>query len=149
MKKISFKWVSIICGLALSLWIVSCKPSESETTSEEQTTNTTTTTEQPTPEPATANADAGKAIVTDMAKCGMCHKLTEEKLIGPGLKGVTKRRTEDWIKSMIKDPAGFVQSDPDAKKLFEEHNKTPMTAFPLTDAELDNVIAFLKANDAQ
>src|SRR5690349_9594948 len=34
-------------------------------------------------------ADAGQSIYD--VKCSSCHKLTEEKLVGPGWKGVTKR----------------------------------------------------------
>src|SRR5579875_2926292 len=30
-------------------------------------------------------------------KCSACHKLTDEKLVGPGWKGVTQRRKPEWI----------------------------------------------------
>ncbi|HNH65398.1 MAG TPA: cytochrome c, partial [Bacteroidia bacterium] len=36
-------------------------------------------------------ADAGKSIYD--VKCSACHKLTDEKLVGPGWKGVTGKRT--------------------------------------------------------
>lgn len=94
------------------------------------------------------NAEVGNAILTDATKCAMCHKLSEEKLIGPGLKGVTKRRTDEWLTGMIKDPVNFVQTDADAKKLFEEYNKIPMTHIDLSDADIANIIAYLKQNDA-
>ncbi len=38
---------------------------------------------------------AGKGIY-DM-KCQSCHKLTDERLVGPGWKGVTQRRKPEWI----------------------------------------------------
>src|SRR6476661_3894456 len=34
-------------------------------------------------------------------KCQACHKLTDEKLVGPGWKGVTQRRKPEWILNMI------------------------------------------------
>ncbi|MBL7941811.1 MAG: cytochrome c, partial [Flavobacteriales bacterium] len=30
-------------------------------------------------------------------KCAACHKLTDQKLVGPGWKDVTSRRTPEWI----------------------------------------------------
>src|SRR5678810_574673 len=34
-------------------------------------------------------------------KCQPCHKLNDEKLVGPGWKGVTQRRQPDWILNMV------------------------------------------------
>ena len=34
---------------------------------------------------------------TAEVKCTSCHKPTEEKLVGPGWKGVTTRQTPHWI----------------------------------------------------
>lgn len=148
MKSTTFKLFTAMCGIGFSLWMVSCNPSKTESGSSEQTPPPAAT-EQPAATAGAGDAEAGKAIVTDMAKCGMCHKLTDEKLIGPGLKGVTDRRTDDWIKNMVKDPVGWVEKDADAKKLFEEFNKVPMTHIELSDADIDNVVAFLKQNDGK
>ena len=35
------------------------------------------------------------------AKCAGCHKLTVETLVGPGLKGITNRRSAQWIMTFI------------------------------------------------
>lgn len=43
-------------------------------------------------------ATKGEAIFE--SKCTPCHKLTEEKLIGPGLKNITNLRTPEWIMNM-------------------------------------------------
>lgn len=94
------------------------------------------------------------AIVGDIAngkvlfdtKCVACHKASDEKLIGPGLKDVTNRRTEEWIKKMVKDPADMLVNDEEAKKLLEEY-KIPMTPLGLTDNEINDVYAYLKSND--
>jgi mono/diheme cytochrome c family protein len=115
---------------------------------EEKSTTEDVVTDEPTSmiEEPTANAENGKAIFD--TKCIACHKATDEKLIGPGLKGVTAKRTEEWIVKMVKDPADMIANDPEAKKLFEEY-KTPMLPLGLTDAEIDDVYAYLKQNDAQ
>jgi len=101
---------------------------------------------EPTATALSPEAEAGKAIFD--GKCVACHKATEEKLLGPGLKGVTSRREEEWIKKMVKNPDKMTAEDPIAKALFEEY-KTQMTNFGLTDQEVNNVYAYLKANDAQ
>jgi cytochrome c2 len=40
-------------------------------------------------------AGAGEKVYS--VKCAGCHKLTDEKLVGPGWKGVTARHTAEWI----------------------------------------------------
>src|SRR5690242_7074617 len=47
------------------------------------------------PEIDTVMTVRGEAIYK--AKCFSCHKLTEEKLVGPGWEGVTGRRKPEWI----------------------------------------------------
>lgn len=148
MKSTTFKLFTAMCGIGFTLWMVSCSPSKTESNTTEETTPPATT-EQPAATAGAGNAEAGKAIVTDPVKCAMCHKLTDEKLIGPGLKGVTDKRTEDWIKNMVKDPTKWVETDPDAKKLFEEYGKVPMTPLSLTDEQINDVYAFLKQNDGK
>src|SRR5688572_8479783 len=37
----------------------------------------------------------GKSIYD--VKCQGCHKLTDERVVGPGWKGVTKKREPHWI----------------------------------------------------
>ncbi|MEO6539823.1 MAG: c-type cytochrome, partial [Ferruginibacter sp.] len=47
-----------------------------------------------------ATLDATKAAAGEKVfsvKCGSCHKLTSEKLVGPGWSGVTERHTAEWI----------------------------------------------------
>jgi hypothetical protein len=67
------------------------------------------------------NADwvaAGKGMY-DM-KCQSCHKLTDERLVGPGWKGVTQRREPHWIMNMITNVDIMLEKDPEAQKLLEQ-----------------------------
>ena len=91
-----------------------------------------------------AKAELGKAVFT--AKCTACHKLTEVKFVGPGLAGVTKRRTPEWILNMITGPEAMIKTDPVAKKLFEEI-LTPMANQNVAEDDAMNILEFLRQND--
>ncbi|MGA9269653.1 MAG: c-type cytochrome, partial [Lutimonas sp.] len=72
------------------------------------------------------DADLAAAGETEFkAKCTACHKISKRH-IGPGLKGVTERRSPEWIMNMILNPEEMVQKDPIAKKLLVEYNGAPM-----------------------
>lgn len=90
---------------------------------------------------AGGDAAAGKALFN--ANCAACHKL-DAKMTGPALRGVAERRDRAWLVKWIKDSKSLIASgDADAVKVFEEFNKTPMTAFPqLSDADVDNILAY-------
>jgi mono/diheme cytochrome c family protein len=65
-----------------------------------------------------ALAAKGKQIF--QSKCSACHK-PEERYVGPALKGVTQRRTPEWIMNMILNPQEMLQKDPTAIQLLEEY----------------------------
>jgi mono/diheme cytochrome c family protein len=52
--------------------------------------------------------------------CSACHKL-DQRYVGPGIQGVTKRRTPEWIMNMIINPAEMTQKDPTAKAMLAEY----------------------------
>ena len=79
-------------------------------------------------------------------KCQPCHKLSEEKLVGPGWKDVTKRRTPVWILNMITDTDYMLDKDPEATKLLE----LCMVRMPnqnLSFNEARQVLEFQRSND--
>lgn len=83
--------------------------------------------------------------------CASCHKPTDQKLVGPGLKGV-RSRWPDAVKlnAWVKNSTEFLKTgDPYATKLFEEYAKSVMPAQGLTDAEITAVIDWAdKGGDA-
>jgi len=93
-----------------------------------------------------AKADLGKAVFT--TKCTTCHKLTVDKFVGPGLSGITKRRTPEWILNMITNPELMMKSDPVAKKLFEEI-LTPMANQNIAENDALNILEYLRQNDSK
>ncbi len=87
------------------------------------------------------NAKNGKKIFN--ANCAACHKL-DARLVGPPLKGVTEKRTKEWLFSWIKDSKALIESgDADAIAIFEEYNKIPMTGYSdFSDQDLADVLAY-------
>jgi hypothetical protein len=80
-------------------------------------------------------------------KCQACHKLTNEKLVGPGWKGVTDKRKPEWIMNMITNVDIMLEQDPEAQKLLEEC-LVRMPNQNLTKDEARKVLEFQRANDA-
>ena len=64
-----------------------------------------------------AKAANGKAIAE--VKCMSCHKTTDERLVGPGWKGVTERQTPHWIMNFISNPDPMIDVDPELQKQLE------------------------------
>jgi mono/diheme cytochrome c family protein len=78
--------------------------------------------------------------------CAVCHKVTAQRLVGPGLQGVAEKRSREWLKKFIANSQGFINSgDADAKAIWEEYNKTIMPEQALNDADLDAVIDYIAA----
>ena len=81
------------------------------------------------------------------AKCSACHNPTDIKKVGPGLKGVTQRRSPAWIMNMITNPAEMTQKDPTAKDLLAKH-LTQMTFQDVSDDQAKQILEYFRANDA-
>jgi mono/diheme cytochrome c family protein len=91
-----------------------------------------------------AKADAGEKVYS--VKCSSCHKLTEEKLVGPGWKGVTDRHTPEWIMNFATNTDEMLNKDPKAQALLE----ICLVRMPnqnLTDDDARNVYEFMRKND--
>ena len=101
---------------------------------------TATTTAAPA---ATSGGDAvaGKALFN--ANCAACHAM-DKKMTGPALRGVTGRHAREWFYPWIANSSAMIKSgDADAVKLFNENNKSVMTAFPqLSKQDVDNILAY-------
>jgi mono/diheme cytochrome c family protein len=81
-------------------------------------------------------------------KCSACHKLTSEKLIGPGWKGVTQRRRPEWIINMATNVDMMLEKDPEAQRLLEECI-VRMPNQNLTLGEARTVLEFMRRNDGE
>lgn len=89
---------------------------------------------------------AGKGIYE--MKCQSCHKLTDEKLVGPGWKGVTKNREPHWVMNMITNVDVMLEKDPEAQKLLEQCLvRMPNQNVSKEDAR--KLLEFMRSNDGE
>lgn len=88
----------------------------------------------------------GKSIYD--VKCASCHKTTEEKLVGPGWKGVTDRRTPEWIMNFVTNTDEMIEKDTAAQHMLE----VCMVKMPnqnLAEADARAVLEFMRKNDGK
>ena len=79
-------------------------------------------------------------------KCTPCHKLTEEKLVGPGWKGVTSRHTPEWIMNFATNTDEMLNKDPKAQAQLE----ICLVRMPnqnLSDEDARALYEFMRKND--
>ena len=88
----------------------------------------------------------GKSIYD--VKCQSCHKLTGEKLVGPGWLGVSKKRKHEWIMNMVTNVDMMLETDPEAQRLLEEC-LVRMPNQNLTKDESRRVLEFMRHNDGE
>jgi hypothetical protein len=87
---------------------------------------------------------SGKAIYE--LKCQACHKLTDERLVGPGWKGVTQKREPHWIVNMITNVEMMLEKDPEAQKLLEQC-LVRMPNQNISQDESRKIVEFMRSND--
>lgn len=81
-------------------------------------------------------------------KCNTCHKLSKEKLVGPGWKGLTERRAPEWIMNYIVNTDVMLDKDVIAQKLLQAC-VTRMPNQYLSAEEARNVLEFMRKNDGK
>jgi len=97
----------------------------------------------------TDKLDEAKAKIGEDAsgvKCTSCHKMTDEKLVGPGWKDVTKRRTGEWIMNFITNPDPMLDKDPEAQAMLELC-LVRMPNQSLTDDDARAILEYMRKND--
>ena len=79
-------------------------------------------------------------------KCSSCHKLTSEKLVGPGWTGVTDRHSAVWIMNFTTNTDVMLNKDPKAQAQLE----ICLVRMPnqnLSDDDARNLYEFMRRND--
>jgi hypothetical protein len=92
------------------------------------------------------NALAAAGKKTYDIKCASCHKLTDERIVGPGWKGVTQRRTPVWIMNFMTNVDEMIDKDPEAQAMLE----ICLVRMPnqnIEDKEARNLLEFMREND--
>ena len=85
-------------------------------------------------------------------KCLACHKVDEDNTawkVGPGLKGIGKRVSREYLEKTLKSPQGtFDAGGPEIETLkkgakFKSPLKMPKAVEKLTDAEIKELAAYM------
>ncbi|NEU09546.1 cytochrome c [Flavihumibacter sp. R14] len=152
----------LLCLSALVLFVAACAGSGDGTGSDTTSAATSETTEggNPSYDPnrgegkftnveVKPNLDAGMAEkgekVADL-KCTSCHKMTDERLVGPGWAGVTTRHAPEWIMNFMTNTDVMIDKDPKAQAMLE----ICMVRMPnqnLSDDDARNVYEYMRKVD--
>ncbi len=150
----------ILFILNLAILIVSCggeqRVDEGSGTDGQNAVTTTESTYDPIKgEGKFTTVELGESLNTEMSaigekiqsvKCSACHKLTEDRLVGPGWKGVTERRRPEWIMNFITNPDPMIDKDPVVQAQFELC-LIRMPNQSLTDDDARAILEFMRKND--
>ena len=91
-----------------------------------------------------AMAEKGQKIAE--LKCESCHKMTDERLVGPGWQGVTSRHKPEWIMNFMTNTDAMIDKDPKAQAMLE----ICMVRMPnqnLSDDDAREILEFMRKND--
>lgn len=77
--------------------------------------------------------------------CVACHSIGKGRLVGPDLKDVHTKRSDEWLLKWTKSSSALIKAgDPEAVAIFNEY-KIPMTNFDfLSDEEIKSIFAYIK-----
>ena len=81
-------------------------------------------------------------------KCLPCHRLTGEKIVGPGWMGVTDRRTPEWVMNFLTNVDEMLNKDP-ASQAMLEMCLMRMPSQNLKDEEARAIYEFMRKNDGK
>src|SRR5688572_26108331 len=89
--------------------------------------------------------DAAKGETLFKNNCAQCHAVTDERVVGPGLKGASGRHDFAWLSKWVRNSQAVIASgDPYAVKIYNEYSKAQMTSFPnLSDDDIKGIFAYV------
>jgi hypothetical protein len=157
------KLIIIAAIIAINVMFYGCAPKASKedfSSTEETTVNTATENGNPSYDPKRGEGkftkvDIGATLDATMAatgekvanvKCTSCHKTTDEKLVGPGWKGVTTRHTPEWIMNFITNTDEMIDKDPEVQAQLEIC-LVRMPNQSLTDDDARNILEYMRKID--
>ncbi len=91
-----------------------------------------------------AKAESGKKVYE--VKCSGCHKVTDERLVGPGWAGVSTRHAPEWIMNFITNTDAMIDKDPKVQAQLE----LCLVRMPnqnLSDEDARGLLEFMRKND--
>jgi mono/diheme cytochrome c family protein len=93
-----------------------------------------------------ASIAAGDALFKN--NCAQCHAVNE-KVVGPALAGISKRRSIAWLIPWVKNSSKVIATgDEYAVKLFNDNGKQQMPSFQqLSDTEIKGIVAWVTSQE--
>jgi mono/diheme cytochrome c family protein len=164
-KQKAMRTLSLLPALALFLFVIACGDGQQATDEEGPPPQSMVEEEAEMPESiaegrgigAVDNVEITDTIDTDMVdigrsiyemKCAACHKLTDQRVVGPGWAGITNKRKPEWIMNMITNVDVMLAEDPAAQALLEEClTRMPNQNISIGDAR--NILEFMRKNDRE
>ena len=101
------------------------------------------------------NVEVGEKLDAAMAaggekvynvKCSGCHKLTDEKLVGPGWKGVSAKHKAEWVMNFVTNTDAMIDKDPQVQAQLE----LCLVRMPnqnISDEAARDIYEFMRNND--
>ncbi len=81
--------------------------------------------------------------------CTACHSVGGGRMVGPDLKGVTRRRSYDWLVSFIQSSGKVIKSgDPVAAALLAEYKNVVMPDNALTADQVNLLLTYINGGKA-
>jgi mono/diheme cytochrome c family protein len=78
------------------------------------------------------------------SKCYSCHNIGSGDKQGPDLKGVTGRRSKEWLHEFVNTPAAMnAKGDAAARELFAKFTQTVMPDQGLTPQQIDSILMMI------
>ncbi len=90
-------------------------------------------------------ADKGEKVFE--MKCTACHKM-DERYVGPAVRGITVRRSPEFIMNMVLNPDEMVKKHPEVQKLLAEY-LTPMTYQNVSEEDARAILEYLRIIDQE
>ena len=158
------KYFFVMSAIAASFFIYSCGSDGNKSSPVIDSTDNSTSSSQTNDNPAYdpergkgkfTHVDVPEKLDVNMAssgektfsvKCSGCHRLTDEKLVGPGWKGVTNRHKPEWILNFITNTDEMIDKDPKVQAQLE----LCLVRMPnqnLSDEAARAIYEFMRRND--
>jgi mono/diheme cytochrome c family protein len=102
---------------------------------------------------ATTQIDTGWAQESGeelfLTMCAACHTIGDGRRAGPDLENVHNRRSGEWLEKFVTSSGSMISSgDAEAVALFEEYSRMPMPDFPLSNEQVQQIVAYVKTRSS-
>ncbi len=137
-----FFWIALFFYV---LAVASACSTQQSNSTQNQTNNIPTTEEAPPATKLVLSEAASEGKTLFKINCAQCHLMSNEDLIGPGMKGVTEKYDKEWLIAFIKNSQAMIAAgDEKAVAIYEKYYKTVMPSFNFSETETNQLFAYLK-----